>query len=79
MSKPTLSEAALRTEGEAALANYHGLVTHCPPALPPKPDREELDLDDEDEAADDDAVIARPREYLAATSRLRFALCFDFG
>jgi hypothetical protein len=31
MSKPMLSKAALRAELEAALANYHGPVTLCPP------------------------------------------------
>ena len=51
MSKPTLSKAALRAELEAALANYHGPITLCPPAPAPEPDREGLDLNDEDPAA----------------------------
>ena len=45
----TLSKAALRAQLEAALANYHGPVTLCPPAPPPEPNREEP-LDDEDES-----------------------------
>jgi len=49
---PTFSKAALRAELEAALANYQGPVTLCPPAPPPDPNREaELELlDDGDEA-----------------------------
>jgi hypothetical protein len=58
MSKPTLSKAELRAQLEAALANYHGLVTQCPPAPPPEPDREP-DLDDGDDA-DDHALCRRP-------------------
>ena len=59
MSKPTSNKAALRAQLEAALANYHGPVTVCPPAAPPEPDRDhELDLADDDEV-DDDAVIGR--------------------
>jgi hypothetical protein len=49
MGKPTLSKAALRAQLEAALANYHGQVTLCPPAPPPESDHEELDLDDEED------------------------------
>ena len=66
MSTLPLSKEPLRAQLEAALANYRGTVTRCPPAPPSGPDREELDLDDEDEAADEDAVtgrvIAWPRE-----------------
>jgi len=59
MSKPTSNKAALRAQLEAALANYHGPVTVCPPAAPPEPDRDhELDLADNDEV-DKDAVIGR--------------------
>ena len=32
MAKPLLSKEELRVQLEAALANYHGPVTHCPPA-----------------------------------------------
>ncbi len=49
MSGPTLSKAALRAELEAALANYHGPVTLCPPA-PPHREEELEPLDDVDEA-----------------------------
>jgi hypothetical protein len=66
MSTLPLSKAALRAQLEAALANYRGTVTRCPPAPPSEADREELDLDDEeldfddeDEAADEDAVTGR--------------------
>jgi hypothetical protein len=61
MSKPTLSKAELRAQLEAALANYRGPVTHCPPApLPERDCEEELDLNDEgvDEAADDALPLA---------------------
>jgi hypothetical protein len=34
LSKPTSSKAVLRAQLEAALANYHGPVTLCPPAPP---------------------------------------------
>ena len=33
------SQAVLRAELEAAMANYRGQVTLCPPAAPPEPDR----------------------------------------
>jgi hypothetical protein len=59
MSKPASSKASLRAQPEAALANYHGPVTVCPPAGPPEPHRDaELDLADDDEV-DEDAVIGR--------------------
>jgi hypothetical protein len=32
MAKPVLSKEELRAQLEVALANYHGPVTHCPPA-----------------------------------------------
>jgi len=41
--------------GRLALANYHGPLTHCPPAPRPELEPEELDLDDDErecEAAD---------------------------
>jgi hypothetical protein len=37
-------KAELRAQLEAALANYQGPVTHCPPTSAPEP--EELDLDE---------------------------------
>jgi hypothetical protein len=50
MSKPASSKAVLRAQLEAAIANYHGPVTLCPPAPPPEPVRsDELDLLDDDE------------------------------
>ena len=48
MAKPLLSKEELRAQLEATLANYHGPVTHCPPALRPEPEPEELDLDDDE-------------------------------
>ena len=57
VSKPTPSKASLRARLEEALANYHGPVTLCPPAPPPK--REELELD-EDEERDYQAPDALP-------------------
>jgi hypothetical protein len=50
MRVPTSSKAVLRAELEAALANYRGPITLCPPAAPPEPDRRgALDLIDDDE------------------------------
>jgi hypothetical protein len=44
------SKAALRSELEAALANYRGLVKQCPAAPPPELIVEEDELlDDQDE------------------------------
>ena len=48
MAKPVLSKEELRAQLEAALANYHGPVTHCPPAPRPEPEPEERDLDDDE-------------------------------
>ena len=48
MAKPVLSKEELRAQLEAALANYHGPVMHCPPAPRPEPEPEELDLDDDE-------------------------------
>ena len=59
MSKPTSSKAVLRAQLEAALANYHGQITPCPPAPPPESDRgDDLDLVEDDEV-DEDAVTGR--------------------
>jgi len=49
MRKPEPSMAELRAQLSAALANYRGPVTHCAPAPPPDPDREVVDLDEQDE------------------------------
>jgi hypothetical protein len=58
-SKPPSSKAVLRAQLEAALANYHGPVTLCPPAPPLEPDRGDgLNLVDDDEV-DEDAVTRR--------------------
>jgi hypothetical protein len=38
MIKPALSKAELRAQLEAALSNYHGTVTHCPPGSRPEPE-----------------------------------------
>ena len=60
MRAPTLSKAVLRAELEAALANYQGPVALCPPAAPPKPDRsDDLELVDDDDEVDEDAVTGR--------------------
>ena len=48
MAKPLLSKEELRVQLEAALANYHGPVTHCPPAPRPEPEPEELGLEDDE-------------------------------
>ena len=40
MTKPKLTKAELRAQLEAALANYHGQVTRCPPT-PPEEDAEQ--------------------------------------
>ena len=58
-AKPMSSKAVLRAQLEAALANYHGPVTLCPPAPPPEPDYgAELHLVDDDEL-DKDTPTAR--------------------
>jgi hypothetical protein len=57
MSKPILSKAALRAELEAALSNYHGPVTLCPPAPPPDRDDEPALVDDDE--VDEDALTRR--------------------
>jgi hypothetical protein len=59
MRAPTSSKAVLRAELEAALANYRGPVTLCPPAAPPEPDRgDDLSLVDDD-GFDEDPVPER--------------------
>jgi hypothetical protein len=55
----TLSKAALRAQLAAALANYHGPVTLCPPAPPPEPNREELEPFDDEDESDNGSVIGR--------------------
>ena len=58
-SKPTSSKAVLRAQLEAALANYHGPVTLCPPAPPPERDYgAELELVDDD-VLDNNTVTGR--------------------
>ena len=56
MTKPALSKGELRAQLEAALANYHGPVTHCPPALQ-QPGPEEVDLDEDEECELSDAEL----------------------
>ena len=59
MTAPTSSKAVLRAELEAALANYRGPVTLCPPAAPPSPDgSDDLSPVDDDEV-DEDPVAGR--------------------
>ena len=54
---PTSSKAVLRAELEAALANYRGPVTLCPPAAPPELDRcDDLSVVDDDEVDEDAAT-----------------------
>ena len=60
MRKPEPSKAELRAQLSAALATYCGPVTRCPPALPPDPDREVVDLDDEDDADENIVPVAAP-------------------
>jgi hypothetical protein len=56
-AKPTSSKTVLRAQLEAALANYHGPVTLCPPAPTPEPDYgAELHLVDDDELDKDTAT-----------------------
>jgi hypothetical protein len=60
-SEPTSSEAVLRAQLEAALANYHGPVTLSPPAPPAEPDSDygaELDIVNDDEL-DQDTVTGQ--------------------
>jgi hypothetical protein len=58
---PTPSKAVLRSELEAAMANYRGQVTLCPPAAPPEPDRtNELSFVDDDELDEDPVPGRRP-------------------
>ena len=56
---PTSSKAVLRAELAAALANYRGPVTLCPPPAPPELDRcDDLSVVDDDEV-DEDAATGR--------------------
>jgi hypothetical protein len=62
MRAPSSSKAVLRAELEAALANYRGPVTLCPPAAPLEPDRgDDLSLVDDD-GFDEDPVPKRAGE-----------------
>jgi hypothetical protein len=45
MPTPKLTKAELREQLEAALANYSGPVTRCPPGTPPQDDSEQRRLD----------------------------------
>jgi hypothetical protein len=49
MIKPALSKAELRAQLEAAVADYRGAVTYCPPGALPEPEPDELDLDDDED------------------------------
>ena len=48
MIKPALSKAELRAQFEAAVADYRGAVTYCPPGALPEPEPDALDLDDDE-------------------------------
>jgi len=45
MPTPKLTKAELREQLEAALANYSGPVTRCPPGTQPQDDSEQRRLD----------------------------------
>jgi hypothetical protein len=60
MAKPLLSKKELRAQLEAALANYHGPVTHCPPARRPEPEPEPEELDLEDDERECETADALP-------------------
>jgi len=45
MPTPKLTKAELREQLEAALANYSGPVTRCPPGTPPQDGSEQRRLD----------------------------------
>ena len=60
MAKPLLSKEELRAQLEAALANYHGPVTHCPPAPRPEPEAEPEELDLEDDERECETADALP-------------------
>ena len=60
MAKPLLSKKELRAQLEAALANYHGPVTHCPPARRPEPEPEPEELDREDDERECETADALP-------------------
>jgi hypothetical protein len=60
MRKPMLSKTELRAQLEVALPNYRGPITQCPPAPPPEPDVEKIDLDDDE--TDDDTLPVLGRE-----------------
>jgi hypothetical protein len=49
MTKPELSKAELRAQLKAAIADYSGTVTYCPPGAPLDPETDEIDLDDDEE------------------------------
>ena len=49
MIKPALSKTELRAQFEAAVADYRGAVTYCPPGALPEPEPDALDLDDDED------------------------------
>ena len=58
-SKRTSSKAVLRAQLEAAVANYQGRVTLCPPAPPPEPDRDDEPAIVDGDEVDEDGMIGR--------------------
>ena len=65
MTKPKLTKAELRAQLEAALANYRGSVTRCPPGTPPNEDAEQREQRKFDRAL---RQIARQRDVAAAAA-----------
>ena len=71
-----LTKAELRAQLEAALANYKGPVTHCPPGTPPNEDAEQRGQRTFDRALREIAQLSGSRraDNLQAIEARRIAL-----
>jgi hypothetical protein len=74
-----LTKAELRAQLEAALANYKGPVTHCPPGTPPNEDAEQRGQRKFDRALREIAQLSgsrradNPASYRSAADRTSHA------
>ena len=65
MAKPVLSKEELRAQLEAALANYHGPVRHCPPANRPRLRPDARIVDEDVDATERTGLFAQTLRRLA--------------